>query len=326
VQNGVGCSMRRWQWWHRAAMAPLTAAAIAAASFTAAPAASAAAQICTSATNPALAAKMSRDIASSYRGRTSHVAVEVVDPAAGIHISCGLNNTWRFYSASTVKATILAALLRKADEQRRSLTAKEKSEAWSMITVSDNNAATYLWDDVGMRWLQHFLNLAHMTHTTLGTGGYWGLTLETAYDESLLLHLLVNPNSVLTPGNRSYELHLMANVIASERWGTPAGVPSGFTVHVKNGWLPVSGYGWFINSLGAFTKTGQTYTVDILTDRNSTMSYGVTTVQDIAEVINRDLHASAASRVPPSAPSATWGQPDETVPATLSARLPWPTR
>jgi hypothetical protein len=317
--------MRRWQWWHRAAMAPLTAAAISAASFTAAPAASAA-QICASAANPALAAKMSRDIASSYSGRTSHVGVEVVDPAAGIGITCGLHNTWRFYSASTVKATILAALLRKAGEQHRNLSAKEKSQAWSMITVSDNNAATYLWNDVGMWWLRHFLNLARMTRTTLGTGGRWGLTLETAYDESLLLRLLVKPNSVLTPGERSYELYLMAHVIASQRWGTPAGVPSGFTVHVKNGWLPVSGYGWFINSLGAFTKTGQTYTVDILTDRNSTMSYGVTTVQDIARVINRDLHASAASRVSPSAPSATWGQPDETIPATLPARLPRPTR
>ena len=317
--------MRRWQWWHRAAMAPLTAVAIAAASFTAAPAASAAAQICTSARNPALAAKMSKDIASSYSGRTSHVSVEVVDPASGIGITCGVNNTWRFYSASTVKATILAALLRKADERHRSLTAKEKSEAWSMITVSDNNAATYLWNDVGRSWLQHFLNLAHMTHTTLGTGGYWGLTLETAYDESLLLQLLVNPNPLLTSSNRSYELYLMAKVIASQRWGTPAGVPSGFTVHVKNGWLPVSGYGWFINSLGAFTKAGQTYTVDILTDRNSTMSYGVATVQDIAQVINRDLHSAAASRVPPLAPSATWGQPDETIPATLPARLPRPT-
>ena len=316
--------MRRWQWWHRAALAPLTVAVIAATSFTAAPAASAA-QICTSATNPTLAAKMSKDIASSYSDRTSHVGVEVIDPAAGIGITCGLNNTWRFYSASTVKVTILAALLRKAGEQHRSLTAKEKSKAWSMITVSDNNAATYLWNDVGMSWLQHFLNLAHMTHTMLGRGGYWGLTLETAYDESLLLQLLVRPNSVLTPSNRSYELHLMANVIASQRWGTPAGVPSGFAVHVKNGWLPVPGYGWFINSLGAFTKTGQTYTVDILTDRNATMSYGVTTVQDIAQAINRDLHSSAVSRVPPSAPFATWGQPDETIPATLPARLPQPT-
>jgi beta-lactamase class A len=316
--------MGRWQWRHRAALAPLTAAAIAAASFAAAPAAGAA-QICASAANPALAAKLSKDIVSSFSGRTSHVGVEVIDPAARIGVTCGLNTTWRFYAASTVKATILAALLRKADEQHRSLTAKENSQAWSMITVSDNNAATYLWNDVGRSWLQHFLTLARMTRTTLGTGGYWGLTLETAHDESLLLQLLVNPNPVLTPGNRSYALHLMASVVASQRWGTPAGVPSGFAVHVKNGWLPVPGYGWFIDSLGAFTKTGQTYTVDILTDRNSTMSYGVTTVQDIAQVINRDLHPPAASRVPPSAPSATWGQPDETIPATLPARLPQPT-
>jgi beta-lactamase class A len=308
--------------WHRAAAAALTAAAIMAAGFTAAPAVSAA-QICTSAANPALAAKMSRDIALSYRGRTSHVGVEVVDRAAGIGLTCGVNSTWRFYSASTVKATILAALLRKAGQQHRGLTAKEKTEARSMILVSDNNAATYLWNDVGMSWLQHFLNLAHMTHTTLGTGGFWGLTLETAADESLLLQLLVNPNPVLTPSDRSYELSLMASVVASQRWGTPAGVPAGFTVHVKNGWLPVSGYGWFINSLGAFTRTGQSYTVDILTDRNSTMLYGVTTVQDIAKVINRDLHPSAASG---ATPVATPGQPDETIPATVPARLPQPTR
>jgi hypothetical protein len=253
------------------------------------------------------------------------VGVEVVDRAAGTDISCGLDSTWRFYSASTVKATILAALLRKADQQHRGLTSKEKSEVWSMISVSDNDAATYLWNDVGMWWLQHFLDLARMTDTTLGTGGYWGLTLETAYDESLLLQLLVNPNSVLTSGNRSYELSLMGSVVASQRWGTPAGVPSGFAVHVKNGWLPVPGYGWFINSLGAFTRTGQTYTVDILTDRNSTMSYGVTTVQDIAKVINHDLHPSAASRATPSVPSAASanpGQPDETIPAAVLARLP----
>ena len=68
-----------------------------------------------------------------------------------------------------------------------------------MITQSDNDAATDLWDEVGMRNLQHFLNLAGMGETQLGQDGQWGLTQVTAHDEMLLLKLLTAPNSVLTP-------------------------------------------------------------------------------------------------------------------------------
>ena len=39
-----------------------------------------------------------------------------------------------------------------------------------MITRSDNDAASALWTDTGRYYLQHFLNLAHMTDTRLGLG------------------------------------------------------------------------------------------------------------------------------------------------------------
>ncbi|MGE5131426.1 MAG: serine hydrolase [Gemmatimonadota bacterium] len=329
--------MRRWQWWPRAAAhnwlsaatATLTATSLTAAVFAAgalaAPAASAATQVCRSASDPTLAATMSSDIKAAFQGRTSRVGIHVDDPS--LNLTCSLNSYLHFYSASTVKAIILAALLRKADSQHRGLTAKEKSEAWSMITVSDNNAATYLWKDTGRTALQHFLNLAGMSHTVLGPGGYWGLTQETAYDESLLLHLLVTPNTVLTKADRSYALYLTAHVTSSQRWGTPAGVPSRYTVHVKNGWLPVSGYGWIINSLGAFTQSGPDYTMDVLTDHNATMAYGITTIENIAVAANHDLNTASASTsaaasaatatVPRSTPSASWGKPDEVIPASM---------
>lgn len=73
-----------------------------------------------------------------------------------------------FLSASVVKATILAALLRKVQAQHRGLTSREKNLAWLMITQSDNAAASDLWDDVGRYRLQRFLDLAAMTHTVLG--------------------------------------------------------------------------------------------------------------------------------------------------------------
>jgi beta-lactamase class A len=311
--------MGRWQWCCRAATGTLTATVIAAGGLAAAPAASAATQICRSSTsaNAALAAKMSQDIKNAYQGRSSVIGLHVDYPSLGL--LCSYNSAKHFYAASTVKAIILAALLRKAEEQNRSLTSSEKSEATLMITQSDNTAATQLWNDVGMSRLQHFLNLAQMTHTVLGKNGYWGLTQETAYDESVLLHLLVTPNSVLTTSDRDYELNLMAKVISSQRWGTPAGVPTSYTVHVKNGWLPVSGYGWIINSLGAFTKSGPDYTMDVLTDGNkNSMQYGITTIEDIATKVNHDLNAGASSTVARSARAATWGVPDESIPASMT--------
>ena len=312
--------MGRWAWWYRTTAAAATAAVLGVSGLALAPAASAAARVCTSAADPALAGTMSRDILASLRGRKSAVGLAVDDPAAGI--TCALNSTRHFYSASVVKVTILAALLRKAGQQHRGLSSREQAYAWKMITESDNAAATALWNDTGMYWLQHFLGLAKMRQTVLGKGGYWGLTQITAHDESLLLRLLVTSNQVLTTGDRDYELSLMARVIPAQRWGTPVGVPATYQVHVKNGWLPVPGYGWFINSLGAFTRPGGgSYTMDVLTDHNPSMSYGVTTVEDVAHAANRALAARAGAAAVPAVPRSTpapgWGRPDERIPARL---------
>jgi hypothetical protein len=184
-----------------------------------------------------------------------------------------------------------------------------------MITESDNDAATALWDDVGMSSLQRFLNLAGMKQTVLGQNGYWGLTRITAHDEMLLVEHLMNADSVLTKANRRYELRLMAHVVASQRWGVTAGVPAGYTIHVKNGWLPTPPANfWWINSLGCFTRSGSEYGIVVLTWHNPDMTYGVDTVQDIAKVINHNLNPKAASVIPPSAPFPSWGVPDEPVP------------
>ena len=197
------------------------------ASWLAPPASAAAASsavTCWSAAHPAAAAKLSRDIQAARRGRVSAVGAGLYDP--GLGLGCWLNANVHFDSASVVKATILGALLRKTEQQRRHLTRTEASLATAMITRSDNNAASALWADVGRTWLRHFLNLAQMTHTALGPGGYWGLTQITAHDEVFLLQLLINPNGVLDSASRGYELGLMAKVIRSQRWGVPAGAPA----------------------------------------------------------------------------------------------------
>jgi beta-lactamase class A len=271
---------------------------------------------CTSSSHPSLAAKMARDIAAARRGRISAVAVGVDDPALGL--TCWLNSTTHFDSASVVKATILGALLRKAQEQHRYLTSTEARWARSMITLSDNGAASALWNDVGRTALQHFLNLAQMTHTYLGPGGYWGLTQITAHDETLLVQLLLHPGSVLSTASRNYELGLMASVVSYERWGIPAGAPTSLTVHVKNGWLPRATHGWRIHSIGGFTGRGVSYSIVVLTQDNPTMDYGIVTIEGIARAINHDLNPTAKSVIGLSRPSPSWNVPDESIPALAS--------
>ena len=296
-----------------AASASGLAAAGPASADSAAASSAAAVVACTSKSQPAVAAALARDIQAARRGRSSTVALWVDDPGAGI--TCSLSGSSHFDSASIVKVTILGAVLRKALDQHRFLTSTETAELRAMITESDNNAASALWAKLGHPYLQHFLNLAGMTQTVLGPGGFWGLTQVTAHDEMLLLRLLLTPNAVLSSNSRAYALGLMAQVISSQRWGVPAGAPASVTVHVKNGWLPRATHGWRINSIGGFTWSKGWYSIVVLSMDNPTMAYGITTVQDIARVIHHDLNPTVHAVVPSSVANPAWGTPDEKIPA-----------
>jgi beta-lactamase class A len=259
----------------------------------AASAASASGVVCTSA-DPALAAALSRDVKAALGGRAGTVAVALYDRATGTR--CTYDAGRRYDSASVVKVTVLGALLRQAQEAHRGLTSREVSLTTAMITKSDNNATTALWKQLGTGRIQHFLNLAGMTQTTPGAGGYWGLTQITAGDELKLMALLTSDNTVLTAGSRDYALRLMNRVVSGQRWGVPAGAPAAATVHVKNGWLQRATHGWRIHSVGAFTGNGYDYALVVLTQDNSSMSYGIGTVQAVAAKVHHDLDRPRLAR------------------------------
>jgi hypothetical protein len=84
----------------------------------------------------------------------------------------------------------------------------------------------------------------------------------------------------------------MGQVISSQRWGTPYGRPSNVSWHVKNGWLSRATHGWRVHSVGTFKGGGHDYVITVLTHGNSTMNYGITTIQGVAKVIHKDLAAS----------------------------------
>lgn len=256
----------------------------------AAPASAAAPTVSCTSAKAGLAAKLKKDITAAMANRKGTIAVGLYDRST--KTTCTLRSTTHYDSASTVKVTVLATLLWDAKKHNRYLTATENSLATAMITKSDNDATTKLWKQLGMTRIKGFLTAAGMTQTTPGADGYWGLTQIDVHDEQRLLSLVTAANTVLSDNSRAYIQKLMGQVVSSQRWGTPYGVPSGVSVHVKNGWLSRSTHGWRVHSLGTFKGGGHDYMMTVLTHDNSTMSYGISTIQGIAKAIHKDLAAS----------------------------------
>lgn len=244
---------------------------------------------CTSA-KAGLAAKLKKDITAALANRRGTVAVGLYDRTA--NTTCSLRASTAYDSASVVKATVLSALLWDAQKTRRALTSREKTLATAMITKSDNASTSTLWKQLGLTKIKGFLTAANMTQTTPGANNYWGLTQITVTDEQKLLKLLTAKNAVLTDASRAYVNTLMGQVIAAQRWGTPYGRPAGVSWHVKNGWLSRATNGWRVHSIGSFKGGGHDYVITVLTHGNSTMDYGIATIQGVAKVIHRDLAAS----------------------------------
>lgn len=244
---------------------------------------------CTSA-KAGLAAKLKKDITAALAGRKGTIAVGLYDRST--NTTCALRASTAYDSASVVKVTVLAALLWDAQRHDRALTSREKTLATAMITKSDNASTSTLWKQLGLTKIKGFLSAAKMTQTKPGANGYWGLTQITVTDEQKLLKLLTARNSVLTDDSRYYIRKLMAQVVASQRWGTPYGRPAGVSWHVKNGWLSRATHGWRVHSVGTFKGGGHDYHITVLTHGNSTMNYGIATIQGVAKVIHRDLAAS----------------------------------
>jgi len=272
-------------------------------------------------THASTAAAISRRILRAVQERASEtpgVAVRMDDPHLGI--DCYLNSREHFDSASVVKTIILGTLLNKREREHLSLlSARQRQLAREMITESDNNAATALWDEDGQKNLVYFLHAAGMNDTQLNPA--WGLTQITAQDETILLrNILERPNTVLSTHGQQYELKLMSQVIPSQHWGVSASTPRSFTLSIKNGWapLPYVNSPWYVNSTGAFINSNpaRDYTIVVLTRGNANETNGVITIEDVAGPINRALAGAGALFSPAhTKPYPSWNIPDEPVPA-----------
>jgi len=213
--------------------------------------------------------------------RTGHLAVGVIDDSTGEEAV--YDGSERFHTASIVKADILATLLLQHQQAATTLGEKEREQAIQMIENSDNDAATDLWDDVGAADGMADANVRlGLLHTAPGEDGYWGLTSTTVTDQLRLLSDLTSARSPLSASSRTYELGLMREVEADQRWGVTAAATQGTVSAVKNGWLPDPQL-WVINSIGVIHHAGQVLLAAVLSNDQPTEAGGI--AQDEAAAV-----------------------------------------
>lgn len=218
-------------------------------------------------------------------GRTGKATAAVLDLDTGHEWV--LHPTYRFQTASIVKADILETLLHQNGGNVTALQDAETSTALGMIEASNNDDASALWDAIGdADGLAAYNKLAGLTSTTPGADGYWGETLTSATDQILLLKQLALAPHLLTKAAQDYQLSLMHNIDPGEKWGVTGGVPSNVSVALKNGWVPLSSdTDWEVNSIGWVNGDGRDYLIAILTAHEPSENYGIATVNHISSVV-----------------------------------------
>ncbi|MFI2434142.1 serine hydrolase [Streptomyces sp. NPDC018693] len=208
------------------------------------------------------------------------VSVAVLDPESGESAVYGEGT---FDTASIVKVDILAALLLRAQDDGRQLTAREKAYATAMIGSSDNDSATALWNAIGRaEGLDAANERFGLSGTSGGQGALWGLTQTTARDQLALLRQVFGEESELSEASRAYVQGLMEQIAVGQRWGVSA-VADGSAWALKNGWLPRSTTGlWDVNSIGRVTVGGHDYLVAALSNGTTTQATGIALVEAAA--------------------------------------------
>jgi beta-lactamase class A len=211
-------------------------------------------------------------------GVSGAVSVAVYDIDDGEQLTAGAGS---FETASIVKVDILVSLL---VQRNGSLTTAQKTLARSMITVSDNSAATTLFQTVGSTTGLNRTNQAlGLVETSAGTSGNWGLTHTTAADQLRLLKLIFLPNSVLSDASRTYVSSLMSAVSEDQDWGVTAAADDAGDSAVKDGWLQRTTTGlWDVTSIGRVEATGHRLLVVVLVTSASSMNGGVSTIERAA--------------------------------------------
>jgi hypothetical protein len=184
--------------------------------------------------------------------------------------SYGFHARRSFITASTVKAMLLVAYLRRhrtvSDGMRATLT--------RMITVSDNSCADAVYASVGRDGLRRLARLARMS--SFRTTGGWILCRVDAAD---MARFFRDMDVYVPRAHRRFAHRLLSSVVSYQSWGIPAVArPLGYRVYFKAGWLGA----WTLANAAARLERGRVRVgIAVFTDHNATGDYGKETVAGV---------------------------------------------
>ncbi|MGH2984726.1 MAG: serine hydrolase [Solirubrobacterales bacterium] len=213
------------------------------------------------------------DAAAFARGRTGSVSFAVVDERRRLH---GLDAKTGYSSASLVKAMLLTAYLNHGGVRGRRLHPADRRLLGPMIRVSDNDAASAVYERIGSGALARLAGRAGMTN--FQTNPVWGGCQVTARDQARFFYRL---RSLLPMRHRSYALGLLARIVAAQRWGIPHASPPGWRVHFKGGWY-LDDDGWRVHQAALLRQGGRRLSVAVLSSGAPDFGYGAATVEGVA--------------------------------------------
>jgi beta-lactamase class A len=232
------------------------------------------------------------DPAATARGATATIERLVQGDSVG-HVSVAARNlaTGRTFgyaadtpiaTASVVKLDILQTLLLQSQDAGEQPSAGARELAEQMITQSDNEAASTLWESVGG------VPAIDAANDRLGPRDtqlvdHWGSSTTPASDQLALLTALVGP-SPLDDASRAYARDLMTRVADDQRWGVSAAADPGTTTALKNGWTPDAADGgrWVVGSVGAVTVAGDPVLLVALTEHQPDKTTGIQLVEALS--------------------------------------------
>jgi hypothetical protein len=208
------------------------------------------------------------------------VGVGVIDNQGRVR---GVHDRRRFVTASVIKAMLLVSYLRKVDDENRALTSGERSQLKPMITVSSNEAATWVHSWLGDDALRRLAQRADMDQFTICCNS-WGAARFSARDQAKFFWQL---ERLTPPRFRDYATKLLRSIVSRQSWGIPrVARRRGFSVFFKGGWGGTA-LGRLVHQASFIRYRGTGFSLAVLTDGNPSKSYGIRTIAGVARRIVR---------------------------------------